>query len=245
MDAAACGTGLVDGSSPWDATAAGDACRCGDSTTGGLAQVAVAGRLFAARACTLYAGAATLCCCDCTAVRPCGAAGAAVAGRVGGSGGSIAAPCTSNSCEAPAGAGAAVPGRFSRPLSEPEVVRMAALKKPGCFSAAGGVAVAARAAACRAGRPPSLRAPTPGVTGRWLAAALPCGAAPKSQEAGASVVHIGRVGGCVRAAGAPGSGGLQGRGESAAGTRKSAAGGAPGRQALARRRCCSLRSLVD
>lgn len=56
--------------------------------------------------------------------------------------------------------------------------------------------------------------------------------------------HWGGIGGCVRAAGESGSGGLQGRGESAAGRRKSAAGGAPGRQALARRRCRSLRSLA-
>ncbi len=112
-----------------------------------------------------------------------------MASCAGGSGASIAAPRTSNSGEAPAaaGAGAAVPDRFSRPLSESEVVRMAALKKPGCLSEAGGAAVAARAAGCRACRlPPSPKAPTAGVTGRWLAAPL-CAAAPNSHKDGASV----------------------------------------------------------
>jgi hypothetical protein len=134
-------------SRPWAATTAGDA--GGPVGCRGIALPAPT-----ARAWMLKAGGANLCCC-CWGERPC-AGEAAVAGRAA-SAGSMAAPRISNSGGAvgrPRGSAAAiaavVPGRLSRPVSEPELVRTD-LNKPVLGLAAPGGVPAVAALNCCAG----------------------------------------------------------------------------------------------
>lgn len=154
--------GLVPRSKPCDATTAGAwrAAWCGP--TRGLPTALLPGLRWPARACTVYASGkppAAFCCCGLAAdiTGRCGSAGALLAGEVagrGGSGGRTAAPHTSKSGE-PAGVplrlGAAVPGRFSRPVSELELVRIVR-SRPAPPRLAGGVAwtpgVPARCCCC-------------------------------------------------------------------------------------------------
>jgi hypothetical protein len=166
-------------SSPCAATTAGARCCC--CCCCACAAAAASGLLPAghpALAWMLKVGLGPLgCCAGCGAVDARLSGVAAGAGR-GGSGGSSAAPRSSKAGPPPAASGlpprcsAAVPGRLSRPVREPELVRTA-LKRPWLVRLLlPGVAVPAAGRGCRAAAPPPdagcPNAAACGVAGRPL-----------------------------------------------------------------------------